>query len=936
MFTRKCLQCQKPFSATSETELESKFKNHVCVPVPMAFVPPLHFNHDYQPFDEFAYYPGVAPVSARVQSAANDAAFERPLSSAPSRKLVRSSAMPGDDFGSFGDTQQLSPVADEPTESPVFSGRVRKHALPLFATPRKHVVPTNVIDLISGSDDEDVSSHRLGAQTQTVAASDDDDDASVDNRASNAPPIVQTAQLPPVRRPQAMLKPELSSASSSGESFRPILTPKGQESLDDASAVRRAPVAVPEARGESRQQLTPAAKTPQRKSSQPKSSQPKSSAATPVVSRLHSFVAKSPAMLAYEAAVVAAAEARAQVEVLAAAAGIVTPPTGAASRHGHGSGQVSSARSVPTPIATTFSVRGGMSPLVAPRSMPSASAAQLPEMRSRYEALVEERLLQAAIARAERESAMVGLPKMPLAEWLYKHRQLLLQVEGLWSGGATRSRDEATKKSRLSYISTGRLALDRLGAGVNANAMTDVTTAEQIVQFSPPEIVRAIASALPREDWLERLAGDKMSSTVHQAGLFIQRLTDWAIECVKSDPSMASMPELDLCRPLLGELKVVVKAARRKQRIEVNDRRLQVNKRSSDFQLLAETVRSVAIFKVQCDDAVAHFDFRRASLLQKSTMALLALTGMFDTMASRFGIVAGGATDAGRCPRNVNIHSLSVVRHGGGVMTLHAGAEARQKGHLLAPFELQNMAPATTRVLNALLDDRQFVHGGAIAEATPDVSLQFLALDMCASLRLSVPEVLNLPNGGIGGPAEIQRSSCRRMWTSMTLLLVFWRVLDVAHFVAVCFTQMHDPRTANAVYNVFGGLFALLGTAAHDCEAEIVDLYNEVMVHTHEGVVSGPTHDRLIEWMWQARNQVVRACHLLAGPLEFECPKCGARAEQSGLGFHMAVCIADNVKQYSKQREEKAELRKQVGGRSRTPAKANGPSMRLGGAKRGN
>jgi hypothetical protein len=50
----------------------------------------------------------------------------------------------------------------------------------------------------------------------------------------------------------------------------------------------------------------------------------------------------------------------------------------------------------------------------------------------------------------------------------------------------------------------------------------------------------------------------------------------------------------------------------------------------------------------------------------------------------------------------------------------------------------------------------------------------------------------------------------------------------------------------------------------------------------------------------------------------------------------MAVCIADNVKQYSKQREEKAELRKQVGGRSRTPAKANGPSMRLGGAKRGN
>jgi hypothetical protein len=76
---------------------------------------------------------------------------------------------------------------------------------------------------------------------------------------------------------------------------------------------------------------------------------------------------------------------------------------------------------------------------------------------------------------------------------------------------------------------------------------------------------------------------------------------------------------------------------------------------------------------------------------------------------------------------------------------------------------------------------------------------------------------------------------------------------------------------------VFGGLFVLLGNAASDCEAAIVDKYNEVMSLTNHGVVSGETHNMLISALWHARDAIVRACELLSHPTEFTCPKCDQR-----------------------------------------------------------
>jgi hypothetical protein len=883
-------------------------------------------DRDTQPFEEFANVPVSAALLPGRVRAGQTRVSSSPALPAP-RKQVRISAIPGQDFDWF---DQEHFVPDD------LYGR----GAPAVELERPAFAERDVNSLLSNDDDEE-SSMRVGGQSQFVC---DDatvaDEASADNRdptaaaaaTVTAPSQSSPAPLPVRRRSQPMLSNPLDSdgepvvdEDSESEYLAPIRTQeeanidRDEEWSEDAfcddnvvgaaKSAKGGPVVVAKAHGglSQTQAITPK-NSSQAKSAaisakilsqtvspaiKPKSSsQTKSQAITPSKSTSQtksSIVGKSPQVIAYEEAVAEAAQARARVSLAAAAAGIVDRPA-------------------------------------------AAAASDLPQLAARYESLVEERLLNAALSHAQLDASVVGLTKTTLSGWLGTRevRNLILLEPRLWQSGLQRTRAPASERTRSNYISVARGVLQLIGAGSNDDAMTIVSTSEQLRHVAPREILRAFATARPSDEWQQLVASARSPSSTHQAGQFMVRLLCWAIDCEHDRPQQERVQELALCLPLKAVVELLTQAACRQHRIEVIARRSQVNFRTSEFQQLAVTLREVATFKINCHSAIGQLDLRHAPLIVKEGAVILALIGMFDIPAARIGIAKSGAADVAHCPSDVNPNDLTLVRYNRDMLMLHVGANARQKGHVMAPFQVR--APLAERVFNELLSDALFVHGGPMVVLRDMSSLQVRMLDISARLGLVVPEVLHRDGGGIGEPDQMQRSSCRRLWISLGLLLVLWRVLDPLHFVALCYAQLHEPRTAASQYNMFGGLFVLLGNAANDCEAAIVDKYNEVMSLTNDGVVSGETHNMLISALWHARDAIVRACELLSHPTEFTCPKCDQRGPIAGLGDHMSLCLVENVGHFTARRLHKQEMRVQLGGLRRTPIKVTGPNMRLGGS----
>jgi hypothetical protein len=164
------------------------------------------------------------------------------------------------------------------------------------------------------------------------------------------------------------------------------------------------------------------------------------------------------------------------------------------------------------------------------------------------------------------------------------------------------------------------------------------------------------------------------------------------------------------------------------------------------------------------------------------------------------------------------------------------------------------------------------------------------------------------------------------------MLCALWCIVKPLHMVAICYFQLHDPRTAIEDYFVFGGLYTLVGEPMRDLETAITDQYIAAVGVNHQSVVTAESHRKLLEAMWQARDQVVRACRMLCHREQFECPKCGYKDNGRRLSHHLTTCLTTNANEYTRERLHLQEVRVQVGGRRRTPTKVTASTLRLGGA----
>jgi hypothetical protein len=911
-------------------------------------------ERERKPFDEFRN-PLAASLPRRAAMFALEPAPRSIFSAPPLRKLSRTSATVGDDYSLIDSRASTagpsSPVLDEP-----FMPRKRAIA----QRDRLSAASEQLIDLVSDGEEEEelertMVQSALLASLQPAAAVDNDDEASVDNRA----PVDAARPRPTMVAPNFDSDGELIVSESSGDEFVPIRTQAdddeeeayengggggGGRSTDDEDddvddkIVRRASSAA------------------QVRKSNPLSTPTVSSAAT---------MSKSPAVLELEAAQadLAAADARARVARAAAAVAAEatssgapkTPPTsrlvGSLGLH---SGAVvaevarrSSALSLPgaageavrrasalappsdhSPAAQLDRMGRRMSSLGLPIDLsapPHSSPGVLP-----FDMFARHTLQNKAAMHAQLDEQCAALPHVSMSLWLRNKqiRVLLVNCVELWTAGSERVRMQSPK-TRLSYTSVGATFLEALQIG-RCDVMTLVQNEQQLMHQVPREVLAAIAAAAPTTRWRAVIESRLASSTAHQAGLFLERLLCWSISCERVRLSSEHSPEIDLCVPIKEMLSTLVKAWRQAQRVEVNGRRTLAGERTSTYTALADTLREVAAFKCACESAVTQFDVARAPLAHKRVLALLALIGAFDIVALRIGAAYSRAGDLTQCADGVREADLAIARFGRRALTLRA--YENQKMHVLAPYDVQQRAPITTRLLNALLDDAEFVHGTPVMVGRASEALERLMRGGAELLRLSVPAVLCKPNAGSVQPGELQRSSCRRLWVSMAMLLVLWTVLEPVHFVAICYAQLHDPRTAVTDYFVFGGIFQLVGHAAADCEAAIVDKYNEVVVRTNQGVVSPAAHRQLIEQMWTARDAIARACRAFSQP-EFACPKCNVRIASRLLAQHLAECLVRSASMYTEMRQLTETARVQVGGRRRTPKASSGAStMRLGGA----
>lgn len=887
-------------------------------------------EREYEPFDEFAYFPEEAPSSDRVSAA---------QSGVPAgRKLFRSSATPGDDFAVLDREPSLSPVANE--QLPL-RGIVPKSEKQAFGARSSQ---TETISLISS--DEESASPRLGGLSQAVtfqSFDDVEDEASVDNRAPGTK-SASTATPPVRRRSQPMLSNPLDSDGdpivddSESDSFSPIQTPReevsdeivpataddesdGDDDFDDkVDTARAASRAAKNAKA--------AAKNAAAKAdggvSRGRVQQQPSPAESPVAAAVPTSSVQAPplseAQLAWEAANAEfmAAQARAmaaQARAMAAAeaAGVLWA----------GVGSVQGGQPLAPP--RRLSLLASQSPLFG-----AASAQICGETGAAYEVRVALRRAEEAQRVASLDAEVAGHHRMTLNSWILSHRKLLVATNLIWESGTTRTRDISQSKTRNSYISVGHGALRALGAGLAADAMTVVDTIAQLEHTTPLQFIRALLSGAPVAQWHDLLFAERKAGTVHQSLLFVARMLNWAVVCEQRRLGCMRSPEIDLCTAMLLELDTLTKNARRVQRVETAARRVQVNDRSATFGLLATTVQEVSSFRVKLDRLFNNFNYSTASIDDTRNMVMLAMIGAADIPAMRIGAALSRAGDASRLPVGRNPADLAVQRYGNGSLTLRASE--LQKGHVLAPFHLQPSAPQTARALNALLDAPDFVHGEPMVPRTDGTQVEERLLEAASQLGIDVPVVLHRVGTGRGNPHQMQRSSCRRFWVSMTMLCALWDIVKPLHMVAICYFQLHDPRTAIQDYFVFGGLYTLVGEPMRDLETAITDQYKAAVGVNHQSVVTPESHRKLLDAMWQARDQVVRTCQLLSRREQFECPKCGKTDQGSRLSHHLGTCLVRHANEHMHQRLHEQEMRVQLGGRRRKPSLVTASTLRLGGA----
>ena len=474
-------------------------------------------------------------------------------------------------------------------------------------------------------------------------------------------------------------------------------------------------------------------------------------------------------------------------------------------------------------------------------------------------------------------------------------RAVLMGIEMLWMSAADRVTKGVGSKSMVTYLGQAASVLPLLALNegeplpASVGLLEEGATQADIDKFAY-QVVRALESLVSVEQWGQRCAAKKIGS-VAVALLFLRRLTAWALG--KTEMKLASALGIGQPPPAM-----VVKArsviagandqaivARKKSLFKVRAKRAALAKQSDTWLAVAEALKELAEFKQSCEGGFEKLETEgetldEFSLEELRALAIAALVGYADFPALRINVGNCKAGDASK--PGVVEHEMTVLRVDG---KLRVQVVEGQKGHIMAPIEIDNAAPLVARVLHKLLDHEEFVHGGAIVAAKENSLLK--ELQAAGELAdFDDPPGLLVSEGVKGLP--IEANTMRRWHATVAWAALLCNSINVEQYVGLCYVQQHDPRTSLRDYMMLDGLKELVPDKWKSAVDNAHVTHQQMTARDTRGNLPQQQHNKLARVMWRCLARL----RLFGSKLrDGDCPVCSDKVDD--LASHLAQCLGN-------------------------------------------
>lgn len=482
-------------------------------------------------------------------------------------------------------------------------------------------------------------------------------------------------------------------------------------------------------------------------------------------------------------------------------------------------------------------------------------------------------------------------------------RDKLREVEGLWQGGMKRARNAPNEKTKTTYFGQGAAVLVLLSARgrelvARVSLLKADSTAAHVKRFAC-QVAETLEDLVPIEDWAKKIEKKRAGSTAVGL-LMLERLFAWAK--VQHETSLAAVlgvgveppRSLVLARVFAASLPAVAVKARADSHQGVLAKRAAAQKQTNSWQKATDVLIELAAFKAQCESDLEQMltaggadkeKLQELSTEELQTIALLCLVGGSDVTALRVNVGNSLAADAGKAVD----HKMTILRQRDGRILLQV--VDKQKGHIMAPINISEHAPATAKVLNALLDRQDFVQGGPICRAIDGNESRLIdELRHGADLADFGETPAVLVGVGVKG-LPLESNTFRRWYATVGFAAMLWGVISVLEFVGLCYVQQHDPNESIKSYMKLQGLKELAPQNYETKWGEARHEYRQKTTPGANGIVPQEDHAALTRAMWRALVKLRKMCQSIKDRDNFVCPKCCDKPDPADIAQHVAKCL---------------------------------------------
>jgi proteasome lid subunit RPN8/RPN11 len=481
--------------------------------------------------------------------------------------------------------------------------------------------------------------------------------------------------------------------------------------------------------------------------------------------------------------------------------------------------------------------------------------------------------------------------------------ELRLQPK-LWQGESLQQR--ATKppseKTKTTFFGQASSALDMLAApGRELVPRVSLLTADSTaadVQLFACQAIETLQDLVPIQDWAKKLETKAIGSTavaLHMLG----RLFAWAqvqLETrLAAELGVGAEPprSLVLARITTASLPAVAAEVRAASHMNVLAKRAAAQSQTNSWQKMVDALIELAAFKEGCEAKLeklitsGHDDeqLQELSIEELQAVALACLVGAADFPALRINVGNSRAADAGK---SID-HKMTVLRKPDGRILVQV--VDKQKGHIMAPIDISESAPATAKVLRALLDREDFEHGGPICRAVDgDESRLIDELRYGADLAdFGAPPAV-LVGVGVKG-LKLEGNTFRRWYATVGFVAMLWGLISVIEFAGLCYVQQHDPDMSINTYMKLQGLKELMPKGYEEKSADARQQYRKKTTPNANGIVPQQEHNALTRAMWSALTKLRLMCRSIKDRDNFVCPRCNDQAGPADIAAHVAQCL---------------------------------------------